>query len=148
MSMRRLVQIRAAVLFLRKYNFYYSAPCLFLDHFVWQAWHFQGILRSTTSFLRDRCKASDTVSSTWQACHILQVTKALADVGENETCFWKSFGVAGAVFCELGRCFDRANILYVVKWSVFGHSGDSVWPRPVKYFGCIGLIFHSAHSSL
>ena len=42
----------------------------------------------------------------WQAWHFLDVAKTLAGVGQNERCFWGSFRVAGAVFGELGQCFE------------------------------------------
>ena len=43
----------------------------------------------------------------WQAWRFLHVAKMLAGVGQNERCFWRSFRVAGAIFGELGRRFER-----------------------------------------
>ena len=83
----------------------HGARFLSYVHFVWQTWLFRDILKS------DRRRTMGTFSSTWQAWHFLDVAKTLAGVGQNESCFWRSFFVAGAVLGELGRHFERVESL-------------------------------------
>ena len=72
----------------------------------------------------------------------LHVAKALELelAGQNGGCFWRTLFVAGVVFGELGRRFDRvaSNVLRRGRHFCLGHDDDYV--RQVQHVGCLGLI--------
>ena len=72
----------------------------------------------------------------------LHVAKALELelAGQNGGCFWRTLFVAGVVFGELGRRFDRvaSNVLRRGRHFCLEHDDDYV--RQVQHLGCLGLI--------
>ena len=117
-----------------------SAPCSFFElcHFVWQAWDFWDILRSGMSFCVTGAGHRSLFHPRGRRGTFGTLLKR-----QNERWFWRSFCVAGTVFGELGRRFERVESLVFVKLSSFvfdfGHDDDSVWQ--MRHFGCPGLIF-------
>ena len=64
-------------------------------------------------------------------------------MGQSERCFWRSFFVAGTIFGELGRRFERVeskvSFCETVAEFDIGHDDD---------FSCLGLIFCGGRSTL
>ena len=119
-----------------------DAGCLSYVQFWWRAWHFWGILRSKTLFC-----------VTGARHRILFHSHGRRGTGESEKCFWKSFCMAGAIFRELGRRFERIEkSRFVKKCRHFkildmmlipcGRCGTS------DASGSFGLIFHGSRSTL
>jgi hypothetical protein len=78
----------------------------------------------------DRCRTSDTFSSSWQVWRFLDVVKALAGAGRDGRCFWRQFWQAQS-FGNLDDGLKGSNITFCgsCRHSGFGHADDSVMPR-------------------
>ena len=72
-----------------------------------------GTSRTFGTLKRRLGQGQRTFSSMRHAWHFLDVDKALAAVGQNETRFWKSLCMAGAIFDKFGGHFERVESLGV-----------------------------------